>query len=51
VLTIVSAPPPVIVQTLVVDDVNVTLNPELAVAVSVGDVPKFCVPGFANVIV
>jgi hypothetical protein len=49
--TVVSAPALVIVQTLVVDDVNATVRPELAVADSVGEVPKFCVPGLANVIV
>jgi hypothetical protein len=50
-VTKVSAPPLVIVHTPVVDDVNVTVRPELAVAVSVGVVPKFCAPGFAKVIV
>ena len=47
----VSAPPLVIVHTPVVADVNVTARPELAVAVSVGVVPKFCVPGLLKVIV
>jgi hypothetical protein len=41
----------VIVHTLVVADVNVTASPELALAVSAGDVPSACDPGFANVIV
>lgn len=47
--TVVNAPPLVIVQTAVVLDVKLTVSPELAVAVSVGDVPKFCVPGLLNV--
>jgi hypothetical protein len=42
---------PVIEQTPGVVDVKVTMSPELAVAVSIGDVPKVWVPGFANVIV
>jgi hypothetical protein len=45
-------PPAVTVQTPVVDDVNVTLFPDPPpVAVTVKAVPKFFVPGFANVIV
>ena len=44
-------PPPLIVHTPVVDDVNVTVSAKSEVAVSVGVVPKFIVPGFANVIV
>ena len=44
-------PPEVIVQTLVVADVYVGAIPDDAVAVNVGVVPKFCAPGFANVIV
>jgi hypothetical protein len=47
----VSVPPLDIVHTPEVDDVKATVNPELDVAVSVGVVPKFFVPGFANVIV
>ena len=47
----VSAPPLVIVQTPVVEDVNDTANDEVEVAVKVGVVPKFCAPGFAKVIV
>ena len=43
-------PPPLIVHTPVVDDVNVTVSARSEVAVSVGVVPKFLVPGFANVI-
>lgn len=43
-------PPPLIVQTPVVDDVSATASAESDVAVSVGVVPKFLVPGFANVI-
>jgi hypothetical protein len=46
-----SVPPGVIVQTAVVEDVNETARPELADAMSVGDVAKLCVPGFAKVIV
>jgi hypothetical protein len=45
-----STPPPLIVHTPVVDDVSVTASAESDVAVSVGVVPKFLVPGFANVI-
>ena len=45
-----STPPLVIVQTPEVDDVQETVNAELDVAVSVGVVPKFFAPGFANVI-
>jgi hypothetical protein len=45
-----STPPLVIVQTPEVDDVKETVNAELDVAVSVGVVPKFFAPGFANVI-
>ena len=43
-------PPPLIVHTPVVDDVNATVSAAPVVAVSVGVVPKFFVPGFANVI-
>jgi hypothetical protein len=50
-VTKVSAPPEVIVHTPVVDDENVGVRPDVAVAVNVGVVPKFCAPGFANVIV
>ncbi len=39
-----------IVHTPVVDDVNATVSAELAVAVSVGVVPKLFSPGLANVI-
>src|SRR5438034_10532756 len=49
--TNVRTPAEVIVQILVVEDVNVGVNPDDAVAVSVGVVPKFCAPGLANVIV
>jgi hypothetical protein len=45
-----STPPPLIVHTPLVDDVSVTVSAESDVAVSVGVVPKFLVPGFANVI-
>jgi hypothetical protein len=50
-VTKVSAPPLVIVHTPVVLELKVTARPELAVAVNVGDVPKFCVPGLLKVIV
>ena len=48
-----NARPPVevTVQTPAVDDVNVGVDPDDAVAVNVGVVPKFCAPGLANVIV
>ena len=46
----VSVPPLVMVHTLVVAELKVTVPPG-AVAVSVGVVPKFCVPGLANVMV
>ena len=47
----VSAPPLVIVHTPVVEDVNDTASDEVEVAVKVGVVPKFCAPGFENVMV
>jgi hypothetical protein len=47
----VAVPPAVMVQTDVVDDVNVTACPEVEVAVNVGEVPKFCAAGWANVTV
>ena len=47
----VSAPPEVIVQTPVVEEVKATVSPEVAVAGSVGVVPKFRAPGLAKVIV
>jgi hypothetical protein len=50
-VTVVSTPPEVTVHTAVVLDVNVTGRPELAVAVKLGVVPKFCVPGLLKVIV
>ena len=50
-VTNVRTPAEVIVQTPVVEDVNVGVDPDDAVAVSVGVVPKFCAPGLANVIV
>jgi hypothetical protein len=50
-LTVVNTPPLVMVQTPVVADVNMTGRPELAVAVKVGDAPKFCEPGLLNVMV
>ena len=39
------------VQTPVVDELNVTGLLDVAVAVNVGVVPKFCAPGSAKVIV
>jgi len=51
VVTKVSAPPLVIVQTPVVEDENVGVSPDDAVAVNVGVVPKFWEPGLAKVIV
>ena len=39
------------VHTPVVDEVNVTVSPEVDVAVSVGVVPKFCAPGLVKVMV
>jgi hypothetical protein len=50
-VTVVNAPPLVMVQTPVVFETKDTGKPELAVAVSVGDAPKFCVPGLLNVMV
>ena len=50
-MTNVSAPPEVIVHTPVVDELNVTVKLESAVAVNVGVVPKFCAPGLAKVMV
>ncbi len=50
-VTKVKAPPEVIVQTPVVDEVKLTVKPEVAVALSVGVVPKFCAPGLAKVMV
>jgi hypothetical protein len=47
----VRTPPLVMVHTSGVSLVNVTGSVESEVAVSVGWVPKFCAPGFANVIV
>jgi len=49
--TKVNAPPEVIVQTPVVAEVNATARFDVAVAVKVGVVPKFCAPGLAKVIV
>lgn len=48
-VTKVSTPPPVTVQTPVVLLVKATVRPELAVAVTVGAVPKSCAPGLAKV--
>ena len=48
-VTKVRRPPDVMVHTPVVVDVNETGNPDVALAPSVGEVPKFCAPGLANV--
>lgn len=50
-VTKVVMPPLVIVQTPVVAELNVTVKPDEAVALSVGVVPKFFEPGLLNVIV
>ncbi len=50
-VTKVSAPPPVIVHTPVVDELKVGVRPESEIAVSVGMVPKFCAPGLLKVMV
>ena len=42
---------PLTVQTPVVDDVKLTVNPEVEVATSVSGVPTVCAPGFAKVMV
>ena len=46
-----SVPPAVIAQTPGVPEVNDTGRPDVALAVSVGVLPKFFGPGLANVIV
>jgi hypothetical protein len=46
-----SKPPVVIVQTPVVEDVKVGVRLDVAVAVRVGVVPKFCEPGLVKVMV
>ena len=51
VVTKVSAPPLVMVHTPVVPDVKVGVRPEVAVALRVGEVPKFCAPGLLKVMV
>jgi hypothetical protein len=50
-VTNVRAPALVMVHTAVVADVKVGVNPDEAVAVSVGVVPKFCAAGVAKVMV
>ena len=47
----VNTPPLVIVHTPVVLEVKLTLRPESELADSVGEVPKFCAPRAANVMV
>jgi hypothetical protein len=51
VVTKVRVPPPVVVHTPVVEELKVTDKPDVAVAVSVGLVPKFLAPGLVKVIV
>jgi hypothetical protein len=51
VVTKLKAPPEVIVQTPVVDEVKLGVKLELAVALSVGVVPKLCAPGLLKVMV
>lgn len=46
-----NVPPLVVVQTPLVDELNVGTRPDVAVAVSVGDVPNVCAPGLAKLIV
>ena len=50
-VTMVSAPPLVMVHTPVVDDENVGVSVDVAVAHSVGVVPKFCATGSPKVMV
>ena len=50
-VTNVRTPPDVVVHTPVVDEENVTVSPDEAVAVSVGLVPKLCEPGLLKVMV
>ena len=51
VVTKLKAPPLVIVHTPVVDELKLGVKLELAVALSVGVVPKFCAPGLLKVMV
>jgi hypothetical protein len=51
VVTKLKAPTLVIVHTPMVDELNVGVKLELALAVKVGLVPIFCAPGLAKVIV
>jgi hypothetical protein len=51
VVTKLKAPTLVMLHTPVVDEVNVGVKLELAVALSVGVVPKLCAPGLAKVMV
>ncbi|MCY1236491.1 hypothetical protein D9M72_491470 [compost metagenome] len=50
-MTKLNTPAPSTVQTPVVAEVKTGLSPELALAVSVGVVPKFCGPGLLKVMV
>ena len=51
VATKISVPPAVTAHTAGVCDENVTGSPELALATSVGEARKYCVPGLLNAIV
>jgi hypothetical protein len=51
VVTNVNAPPLVIVHTPVVVELKIGVRLELAEALNVGVVPKFCVPGLPKVMV
>ena len=51
VVTKLNTPPLVMVQTPVVVEVKVSVKPDVAVAVNVGEVPKFCAPGLLKVMV
>ncbi|MNT39404.1 hypothetical protein D3C72_1756470 [compost metagenome] len=46
-----STPPLLMVQTPVVAELKVGVSPDVALAVSVGLVPKFCAPGLLKVMV
>ena len=42
---------PLTVHTPVVDELKLTAKPDVELADKLGDVPKFCAPGLAKVIV
>jgi hypothetical protein len=50
-VTKLKAPPLVIVHTPVVPEVNVTVRPEVELALSVGVVPRACAPGLLKVMI